>query len=254
MSQIQPNYDDEINIFDILKSLWVNKWLICTFVATSILFGAIYTNYQKTTYSAKIFYSVDTIPYFFNENKVLNDFKEKFFSESVFNDWKNKNNGDVSIGFDDFKITKIVNGYEISKNEGEKLVTFVTGKKIVSSSPLSFISIKTNELSTLDEFFTYANYINKKLKNEYVVRSNEELKFVEKRFTKASIIFQTVLSLERFIVSANKGANVLVIQHPTTPEKISPRFSRTLIGSIFIGGVISLLIVLINYAIKRLKN
>ena len=75
----------------------------------------------------------------------------------------------------------------------------------------------------MDDFFKYAIHINGLLKDEYVVRAKEELKIIESRFkdlgSADSNIVDTVLSIDRYIVSAEKGASVLAIQRPYNAQK-----------------------------------
>ena len=65
------------------------------------------------------------------------------------------------------------------------------------------------------------------MKDEYVIRAKEELRIIDARFKDLSStdsnIVNTVLSIDRYIVSAEKGARVLAIQRPTIPKKVSPK-------------------------------
>ena len=61
------------------------------------------------------------------------------------------------------------------------------------------------------------------LKREYVVRAKKELKIIEPRLNAlgaaVSNIVDTVLFVDRYIVSAEKGADILFIKHPSKPKK-----------------------------------
>ena len=57
-----------------------------------------------------MFYSVDTKPPFYTVNKVSVDFKKKFYSVNVFEEWK-QNNSSTSLVFEDFSMTKVVDGF-----------------------------------------------------------------------------------------------------------------------------------------------
>ena len=109
----------------------------------------------------------------------------------------------------------------------------------------------------IDDFFNYSEYINKLLRVEYVNRAKEELKIIETRFKDFSDasdgVVKQILNIDRYIVSAEKGANVLLIKRPTLPEKISPKTSLILALSIMLGGMIGVIYVFISNAFSKYK-
>jgi len=112
----------------------------------------------------------------------------------------------------------------------------------------------------LNDFFKYAQYINELLKNEYVVRSNRELEIIKLRFKDSlsldnrNILY--LLSIDRYINEADKGANVLAIQRPTIPKKIGYVLTSYLILSMsaVLGGIVGIMYVLISNAIRKRKE
>ncbi len=249
MSEVGPTYDDEIDLFEFFKTLWDCKWLISAFVAIAVLLGSGFLFSKEPVYESKLIYSVDTIPPFYGVKKASTDFQRKFYSVSVFDDWK-KSNENVSLVFSDFSDIEVVDGFVLSKDEDERLATLGPEKK-----GNSFILVKSKKLSILDDFFKYAHHINEVLKDEYIVRSSDELKIIETRFTDlASVdgnIVESVLSIDRYVVSAEKGANVFAIQRPTMPEKVSPKSSLILLVSAFLGGIVGVSFTLVRNAIKK---
>ena len=249
MNQVQ---DDEIDLFELFQTLWDGKWLISAFVAIALLVGSAFLLLKDAVYESKLIYSVDTIPPFYEENKVSTDFQNKFYSVSVFEEWK-KNNGDTSLVFDDFSATEVVDGFVLSKDEDKQLATLASEKK-----GSSFVLVKSNQLPILDDFFEYATHINGLLKNEYVIRAKEELKIIDARFkdlgSADSNIVDTVLSIDRYIVTAEKGAKALTIQHPTMPKKVSPKSSLILAMSLVLGGMVGVFFILVRNAITKRKE
>ena len=53
--------------------------------------------------------------------------------------------------FEDFSATEVVDGFVVSKDEGEQLATLASEKK-----GGSFVLVKSNQLPILDDFFKYA--------------------------------------------------------------------------------------------------
>ena len=164
-----------------------------------------------------------------------------------------KNSGDTPLVFDDVSATEVVEGFVLSKNEDEQSATLASEKK-----GGSFVLVKSNQLPILDGFFEYATHINVLLKDEYVARAKEELTIIEARFndlsTADSNIVNTILSIDRYIVSAEKGASVLAIQRPTMPKKVSPKSSLILAMSIVLGGMVGVFFILVRNAIAKRKE
>ena len=251
MSQVQ---DDEIDLFELFQTLWDGKWLISVFVAIAVLLSGSFLLLKDAVYESKLIYSIDTLPPFIEENKdkASTDFQNKFYSVSVFDEWKQKNTN-TTLVFEDFITTKVVDGFVMLKNEGEQLATLVSAKK-----GDSFVLVKSNQLPILDDFFEYATHINGLLKDEYVVRAKEELKSIDARFNDLgsadSNIVNTVLLIDRYIVTAEKGAKVLAIQRPTMPKKVSPKSSLILAMSIVLGGMVGVFFILVRNAITKRKE
>lgn len=249
MSEVRPTYNDDIDLFETIKTLWHGKWVISAFVATAVLLGGVFLLTKDTVFESKVIFSVYTIPPFYEADKVSTDFQKRFYSISVFDKWK-QNNSNTSIAFEDFSSTKVVDGFVLSKSRSDQLATFATEKNGVS-----FLLVKSNQLPILGDFYKYANHVNIMLKDEYVIRAKAELNMIESRFNdlgKAdSNVVETVLSIDRYIVTAEQGANVFNIQRPTMPTKVFPKTSLILALSLISGGFVGALYVLIMNATKR---
>jgi LPS O-antigen subunit length determinant protein (WzzB/FepE family) len=245
---MSQTYDDEIELFEFFQVLWNGKWLISAFVALAFLLGGGFILSKDKVYESKVVYSIDTIPPFYGGNKASTDFQKKFYSIDVFNEWK-KNKDNTSLLFDDFSKTEVLDGFVLTKDEGEPLAVIKDSTSIL---------VKSNQLPILNDFYNYAEYINLLLKDEYVSRANDELKIIETRFkdlsSAESSIIQTVLSIDRYIASAEKGDNVLSIERPSTPKKVAPKSSLILALSLVLGGFIGAAYVLIMNAIKTRRE
>ena len=156
MNQVQ---DNEIDLFELFETLWDGKWLISASVAIAVLLGGSLVFVKEKDkvlplYKSKLVYSIDTLPAGYNSNDVLTDFYKKFYSINVFENWK-KREGNVSITFEDFSATEVVDGFVLSKDEDKQLAILATG-----ANGVSFVLVKSNQLPVLEDFFKYANYIN----------------------------------------------------------------------------------------------
>jgi len=248
---MQQIHDDEIDLFKMLQTLWNGKWLIIAFSLIAMLIGTGYIYYKKPIYESKITYFIDNIPPFYGPQKVLADFKKRFYSKKNFNDWK-KIIGKTSLVFEDFSDVKVVNGFVIKKSIGQQLARIKSVKPIKNTR---FIIINTNQLAVLEDFYKYAIFINENLNKNYVERAQDELKIMELRYKdlSSSNIIKTVLSIDRFVVTAKKGESILTIDRPSMPIKISPKSILTIILSSILGGMIGGVCVLISNSISNRK-
>ena len=253
MSQKNQEQDDDIDLFELFQTLWDGKWPISAFIVIAVLLGGSFLFISNSLYQSKINFSIDTIPPFYDNQKVITDFKKKFYSKSTFNGWK-KSNDNTLFTFEDFSLTEVVNGFILSKAEGQQLAVLGQKKRMESTH----IIVKSDQFSMLNDFFMYAEYINNLLKIEYVNRAKDELNIIETRFrdfsTASDTVITNILTIDRYIDSAEKGTKVLYISHPTFPKKISPKPFQILALSIILGGMMGVIYVLISNAICKRKD
>jgi hypothetical protein len=254
MSQIQ---DDELNLFSFFEILWVNKWVISTFILTTLMIGSVFLFFKEPVYESRLTYSTNNTPPFYESDKVSSDFKRKFFSKSVFKDWKN-NNGKTSLEYEDFSNTQIIDGFTLSKDENNLLAKVTSNKNKFGLFAHGLIILKTDQYSLLKDFYKYSDFINKLLYLKYLDRAKVELKIIEVRFENLNLanneIIQTVLSIDRFVDTLQKGGKILEISYPTLPEKKSPNLFLVLFCSLFSGGFIGVAYVFISKAICMRKK
>lgn len=248
MNQVQ---NDEIELFELFQTLWDGKWLISAFVAVALLLGGGLIFSKDAAYESRLNYSIDTVPPFYGEEKVSRDFQKMFYSINIFEEWK-ETNSNTSVVFENFSATEVVDGFVVSKAENARLA-ILSSKKVGGS----FLLVKSRQLPVLDGFFKYANHINELLKIEYVSRAKEELNIIEARFkgfsTTNENLLTSILSIDRYIVAAEKGAKVLSIQRPTMPGKVSPSSFLILAQFVVLGGVVGAIFVLILNAFRKRK-
>ena len=144
----------------------------------------------------------------------------------------------------------MVDGVKVAKTVANRLAALS-----IRSSASSVLVIKSNNLAVLNDFFEYSQHVNQLLKADYVSRARSELEIYEARFNdlKASneSIIRNVLSIDRYIVAAERGANVLKISRPTLPLSKSIKLSVVLIISLIVGFGVGALYVLASNAWRK---
>ena len=252
MSDMQSLHDDEIDLFELVETLWNGKWLLAIFTTIPVLLSLVFVVFQTPVYESKIIYNVDSLPPFYEGKKASADFQRMFFSKKVFETWKKKNDN-LSIIYTDLARTELVDGFIISKDDDSRLAMLISEKKLGT-----YILVKTGSLNTLNDFYIYAAHINDLLTSDYVMRAQDELNIIEARFEDISNSSETIignlLAIDRFIVAANKGAQVLSLERPTRPAKTSPKIALTLVLSALVGGMVGGVFVLGSNVICKRKE
>ena len=186
MNQINQKNDD-VDLFDFTKKLWAGKLFISSFVFVFVLIGYIYLSFQTPVYESKLFYSVQTIPPFFKDdnidNKALSTIKIKskyqnlFYSKESFDNWKS-NNKNSTLKYNDFSPTQVVDGYILTRDEGDRLAKLMNARDTDS-----YIHVMTNDLSLLNDFYNYADHVGNLLETVYLTRAESEFDSINKRIT-----------------------------------------------------------------------
>ena len=246
---MNKQHEDDLDLFRVFETLRYGKKLIFIFVILAVFFGSMYILFSTPVYESKIFIGINTTSSFYNLKTAPKDFKKKFYSESIFEEWKKDN--PTLINFKDFSIVREIDGYPMKNIV--RIASFVRKKKT-----RSHISVYSTELSVLNDFYKYANHINDSMIEDYTAKAKQELKLIKKRYKKILTsnknIIDKVLDMDRYINDINNGDKVFEIDPPTPPKEIKPKTSRILIISFVLGLIIGSFYVLIQSAYRARKK
>lgn len=245
-------HDDEISIFELFQIVWKNKYQIILITALFSISSILYHSYKKSIFRSEITYEINIIPPFTNTAGVRQDIRNLFYSENYFIKWKN-NNPNSKLEFSAFNYKKYIDGNIINKETSELLASINYNPK----SERSFIRIVTKDLNLLNDFYLYFKSINNVLKNKYSIRSKEEVKMVEKRWENALYnerIIPIVLNINRFILTIEKGKDILEITPPTFPKKVYPRTKLMAVLYSLVGFIFSIIFVFTRHFFLLYKD
>ena len=246
MNKVQ---DDDLDLFRVFETLRDGRNLIFLFVILAVLSGAAYIFFSTPVYESKIHIGINTTSSFYNLKTAPKDFKKKFYSRSMFEEWKKDN--PTPIVFEDFSKVKYINGYAMKNTD--RIAAFIRKKNTRSD-----ISINSVQLSILNDFYKYTNYINDMMIDDYTVKAQQELERIQKRYKKILTsnknIIDKVLDMDRYISDINREGQVFEIDPPTAPEKVRPKSPRILVLCFFLGLIIGSSYVLIKAAYRERKK
>lgn len=241
--------NEDIDLFGLCKILWQSKRTLILFPLITGLFGCLYNIFIDTAYKSSFQYNIQIVPPFYSKEQVAENFRIKFLSEILFNEWKSKNN-DSNITQEFLSLKKNVNGFELMKNNSETMVTFTVKNK---NDGLYAFHVKSNNLILLNDFFQYAQFVSDILKAEYRQRCKTELKIIKrsiKDLMATNNYITNILVLDRFIELVDNGAKVINIHPSNMPKKDQAPSSLIFSLAVFLGLVISVVFILVRNAIR----
>ncbi len=246
MNQLE---DNEIGLFDFFETVWDGRLVISFFVIIALSLGGLFIYLKDSEYESTLIYATDTMPPFDNDQrKIFKDFQKIFYSEDIFNAWK-RDNKSSPLNFDFISTTQSIDNIKFSKHEDKRTVIHDKDDKIGA-----YILVRSNEEALLDDLFEYANHVNSALTTEYIKRAKDEINIMYKRFNDPSAttdsITRELLAVDRYIVEAEKGDKVLLLMHPTYPEKVSPRIKLVLVVSFVLGVMIAIIYIFFRDAYR----
>ena len=241
------NEIDDINILEIISTIWNEKIIVIVCTIFSIFISIYYTDTLKDKFTSIINLQVDTLPPFYKKDKVNLDFEKMFFSKNIFNKWKIQNPS-LKMSFEEISDVINISDFFLSKNANNLLVSFKTLKN-------RHILIRTTKLSSLKEVYLYTKYVSNYIDNIYLIKAKQEIQIIKTRIQEidnSGRLVSNLLALERYVVAVETNdTDTFLVKYPTIPKQISTPKSLIITFSIFLGFFSSLLIV---FAKSRLKS
>lgn len=255
MNQIQ---NDEIGLFDFFHTLWDRKKTIGASIILTFLLSTLYILLKEPEHESRLFYKADSMPPFYEsaDHRIpMKDFEKLFHSKSLFDKWK-KLNKNSKLVYSDFSKSEKVDGILVSRHEDNRVALLDKEKK--DSELYTYILVRSDKLVLLDDFYNYANYINNVLTSEYILRSKEEIEIIDKRFNDFSsttdIITSKLLAIDRYIVAAKSGANVLIFSRPEYPVQVWPKINLLFAISFVLGFMLGIIYIFFSDANRQYKE
>ena len=253
----EPSQADEISLFELCEILWEGKWWLAGFVALALFSAGVFLLYKDSVHESRLFYTVQKLPYFMDDHEAYTDFKQMLFNETTFNDWK-KTNPEITMPFAYINLTEMLEGFIITKEEHEQLVTLGRDKNHLKGDRAFVLvkSVKPDILPIAGHLYLFMQHINTRLTARYLQAAKDALVIIEARFKDYSAINDSVvnntLAIDRYIKSVEKGAEALTIDRPERPrEAVSS--AMVLVLAVIAGGIIGIFYVFLRNAIGRHK-
>jgi LPS O-antigen subunit length determinant protein (WzzB/FepE family) len=257
--------DDEqnFNIIELLTILWNGKKIVIATTLISLAISGIYLFYEKNKYVSLMYYSVNNIQgstltmrerFKDERDQFLADqaFKKSFYKKKYFDEWS-ANNVSSKLMYDDFRLNYNLNGIEYLKT-GEFEAQF-------SSKIEKWITLRTNDKDKINDYFSYASFINNVVTNSYI---NSAVKNKEMYFNLKTKLTDTGMSVNNYFlrdeielksyIDQLKVNKIVSLSRPTIPQKESPNNKQIItIGFIF-GFLTGFIYVILSHSYRKIKQ
>ena len=229
MSEVRPPYDDEIDFFELFETLWRGKWLICAFVAISVLSGFVYSQLTPPKFEVSVsfvvkLYSVSAQQICDNNVGCIVDETNKQLMENLDSNWNLKD-----------KDSKLV----LIKGKYSKLV-------LSTEAPLN--------VKTYDDVF---DKLNQTITNQIYNEALDEVTLIKTELNDALMsterVATNILNATRIIKAIDSGQKAISFGSVAI-KKTSPKVPLTLALSILLGGMIGVVFVLVKNTIRKRKE
>lgn len=219
MSEVRKKYDDEIDLFELFRTFWDGKWLICTFAVLITTIGFVYLQVAQPVYSV-------SIPYKVNAYSV--SIQQMCASDSI----------EAKTRCMELRATK-------------QLVS------LLDDGWDSNLSLLTKSPLGTSEYIAKIERANLKLTNEIYIEAKAELAIIQTGLSDALLSTERVatdlLNAKRIVQTIDNGQSAVSFGSVSI-VKSSPKVPSVLGSSLILGTVIGLFSVLVRKAQRNRKE
>ena len=251
MANNQPTDGDEIDLFDVIETLWDGRVILAGFIFFAMAIGAIVYFLYKPEYVTQAKYEIIPAPPFLTQNEIYADISRTFFNANTFARWKDGRPG-TSLNIDLIDQKEIIDGADFEVPVGGRLVSFED----------AHIKIKSNDTQLIFEVLDYFEFVGLTLSERYVAEGKKErsrFDKLEKRLLTvldldaAAPTFESVFNLDRYLDKAGEAGQMLLISRPLPPKKTSVSARVVLAIAIILGGASGAFFLLLRKAYRARK-
>jgi LPS O-antigen subunit length determinant protein (WzzB/FepE family) len=220
MSEVRPNYDDEIDLFELIEIIWRGKWLISAFVAISVMIGFVYSQLVQPKFEVSVPFTIKL--YSVPAQQICN-----------------------------------ANNVECIVNETNKLLikNLDSNWDLIKKDNIFALSTEAPlNVKTYDDVF---DKLNQTITNQIYNEALDEVTLIKTELNDALMnterVATNILNATRIIKAIDSGQKAISFGSVAI-KKTSPKVPLTLALSIVFGGLIGVIFVLVNNTIRKRKE
>ena len=273
MAKTSKIYDEDIDLIELMFVLWQAKVIIIFFTLITLIISGLFFWLKDSSsikplsiYETKLILSFEYLPPdishptnpYGTEDNVYITFKNLFYSENNFDEWKNTNQQN-SLLFENLLDYKLENGLMIRKEGKDFLTSFELEKQ-----DKHYIRVISDEISKISEIYNYSNYVSKNLNKQYVLSLKQEYQTLISNIKEVNnsnlekitsdFLYKSIM-IDRYTKSIEAGMDIIKIKYFDEIKNIN-KFKKSfsylkIIVLGFIGGLLGALLLLVQTAINN---
>jgi len=251
MANNQPVGGDEIDLFDVIETLWGGRVILAGFVLFAMAIGVVFLALNKSEYVTQARYEINLTPPFLGKNEIEADIFRTFFNANTFAGWKEGRPG-TSLDVDLIDQKAIIDGASFEMPMEQRFVSFSD----------AHIKIKSKDIRLIFEVLDYFEFVGLEVSERYFAEGKrEQSRFdkLEKQFFSeldpnvAVSTFERVVALSRYMDKAAKNPQMIRISRPLPPQRNNASTRMILAVAIILGGTSGAVFLLVRQAYRSRK-
>ena len=219
MQEVRPPYDDELDLVELFETIWRGKWLISAFVAISALSGFVYSQLAQPKFEVSVSFAAKL--YSFSAQQICGQ------------------NVGCIVGETSKQLMENLDSNWNLTDKNSKLV-------LSTEAPLN--------VKTYDDVF---DKLNQTITNQIYNEALDEVTLIKTELNDALMSTEraatNILNARRIIKAIDSGQKAISFGSVAI-KKTSPKVPLVLALSILLGGMIGIVLVLVNNSIRKRKE
>ena len=234
MQNNQPLDGDQIDLFDMIETLWDGRKILATFIIVAIAICGCVMVLHKARYVTTAQFEINPKPPFLSYGDIEADVIRTFYNAKTFAKWKESNSG-VSLSVDLIDQKQMIDGAAFGMKEESKIISINEGS----------VKIKSNDVKMIFEVLDYFEFAGLKLSERYFVEAERERNRFEKlekqllsklNSNDALPTIESIAEIDRYLDKVFAGKQTVLVSRPLPPQKIGISNSLMWILSFLFGG------------------
>ena len=246
---------DEIDLFELIETLWAGKATLAFCWVIGLVFCALYVSILKPSYTIKISYILDLKPPLIEQQAINSDIYTTFYNEKTFSQWKDGAPG-IALDYEMLGADMLIGDMVFEVEADKKTVRFFE----------DYIEINSNDIGQAHEISNYFQFVGDTLTARYTTEIKEERDrrtVLPNQLSSSAVVrilsgqnfLETNAALESYLAKAATGRKLVVVSKPTVPVKTNLNSSLLVISSFIVSSILGSMIILIKnaYRLRKLR-
>lgn len=259
MTDTHPHYNDEIDLFELIETLWNGKVVIINATTLALIIGGLFSIFLPKTYQSSFTLEYQLVSPLETMGETNSKFRRLFHNQKNYQEWKQLN-PNSSVTYNEITTTQTIDGFTVAISPRSLFAQFIETK----SGNLN-LRVKSNDFKILEDMYLYLQFTDKMLSQRTLLKAKQQtetlqtslstlLSATENNIANNENTLISVLNIQSFASELENGNTLYSISRPSFPSKTSLSIRIILLVSLILGGMIGVAIVLVKNAIQKRRE